>query len=374
MAPMGERGIILRTFDELRQFAELAVKSGAAPSGMTPGGASLAIQAGLERGLGPLGGLQFCTIIEGTLSWNAKGASALIRNSPVCKRGSYSVWVEGKGKKRRGVAVAHRVGYAEAFRSEFSMEDAERAGLTTRKNWIKYPDRQLQARAIGFLATDGFSDVLGGFPIEGEAADYDGPINVIPEPEPAPPITEPPPASKAPGPDPVLKDLEKSAPVVIELESTEPAAPAEETFTVTIPPTGAPEIEVEGLAQKLEDLDPEAAAGRPDELEELGLDTDPPAVPVSSLRSKLGVPPIAAEGTGDGHEAALDAAGDEGRTETIGAASETPETGNPVLEASEQPTPPHGIPIADSRAAHLQADAEIEAEDQAGLFNGKGKS
>lgn len=368
-APIGERGVILRTFDELRQFAKMAVESGVAPRDMKPGAAALAIQAGLERGLGPLGGLQFCTVIEGTLSWNAQGALALIRNSPVCKPGTCRAWVEGEGEDRKGVAVAHRVGYPEPFRSEFSMRDAKRADLLHKKNWIKYPDRQLQARAIGFLARDGFSDVLGGFPLAEEVSDYAEPVSSSSS-SPRVAVETPAPAR---GPDPVLEALE-GAPAVIEIETTDPPAQAEEGPAVTVPPTGgAPELEVqvervpEPPAQELE-------APRPSDP---GLQVEHEAGSVSTLRAKLGVLRAASQETPEKHE--------ETEAEDPSAAARSFE-----LEASEQPTPPYGVePVpaeqldtdeteladeAPDRAAHLELDAELAAaEEQGGLFDGKEK-
>ncbi|NIQ94514.1 MAG: hypothetical protein GWN87_10080, partial [Desulfuromonadales bacterium] len=63
-----------------------------------------------------------------------------------------------------GVAVAHRVGYKEANRVEFTVKDAKQAGLWGKAgSWQQYPKRMLQWRAVGLLARDVFPDVLGGF-------------------------------------------------------------------------------------------------------------------------------------------------------------------------------------------------------------------
>ncbi len=251
LVPIGEKGIILRTFEELRKFAELAVDAGAAPKGMSPGAAALAIQAGLERGLGPLAGLRLCVVINGNLAWNAQGASALIRRSTVCKPGTLAFWFEGEGMDRKGVAVAHRVGYKEPSRREFTWAEAVKAKLTQKDNWIKYPDRHLQARALGFLARDIFSDVLVGFPLEDEAIDFDDRPPVEAEVKVAGPPPPPPPA----GPDPVLEALEK-APAVIDVEpvdldqrveranpSPEQGASLRSKLNIEPPPVEKPETE-----------------------------------------------------------------------------------------------------------------------------------
>lgn len=173
MVQIGNRGIQLRSFEELMRFANYAVQNGAAPKGMTAGQAALAIQAGLEMGLGPLGGLRFCTAINGLIGWRGEGVLALLVGSPVVSPGSLNAWVEGEGEQRKGVAVALRKGYAQPHRSEFSVADARRAGLWEKSGpWSQYPDRQLKWRAIGFLGKDYFSDILGGFPLADEIADY----------------------------------------------------------------------------------------------------------------------------------------------------------------------------------------------------------
>jgi hypothetical protein len=177
LVAVGEGGVMLRNLDELLRFAKLAVTSGAAPKGMSEGAAAIAIQAGLERGLGVLGGLQQITVINGATSWRGQGAAALIQNSPVCKPGTLKFWSEGTGDSMKGVAVAWRVHYPEASRAEFTAEDARKAGLLPGKSedspWRKYPQRMLMWRAFGFLARDIFPDVLGGFPLAEEAADFE---------------------------------------------------------------------------------------------------------------------------------------------------------------------------------------------------------
>lgn len=208
LVQLGERGVMLRNLDDLIGFARLAVRSGAAPKGMSEGAAAMAIQAGLERGLGPLGGLQQAVVINGILSWRGQAAAALIRTSPVCKPGTLRFWHDGEGDLCKGIAVAWRVGYAEAERREFTVKDARTAGLWGKEGpWRSYPGRQLMWRALGFLARDIFSDVLGGFPLAEEAQDF----------EPAPASSPTPQARAAmlppPVPDPLFDALSGARPV-----------------------------------------------------------------------------------------------------------------------------------------------------------------
>jgi hypothetical protein len=206
LVQIGERGIMLRSLEDLLRFARLAVSGGAAPEGMSDGAAAIAIQAGLEVGLGPLGGLRFGTVVNGHFGWNGQGAAALIRNSPVCKQGTLKFSTEGEGENRKGVATAWRVGYGEPTTVEYTVKDAKQAELWgQRKNWRKFPNDMLMWRALGKLNRVLFSDVTGGFPLAEEAVDFE-PLDE--EKQEKPPITakpEPAPPSK---PDALLEALE----------------------------------------------------------------------------------------------------------------------------------------------------------------------
>lgn len=174
LVQMSDRGIQLRNLDDLLRFGRLLVESGVAPRGMTAGGAAIAVQAGLERGLGLLGGLQACVVINGNLSWRGVGAAALIQNSPACRPGTLRFFTEGDGEDMTGVAVAWRTSYAQPDRREFSVKDARQAHLWGKAGpWQEYPRRQLAWRALGFLARDVFPDVMGGFPLAEEAQDFE---------------------------------------------------------------------------------------------------------------------------------------------------------------------------------------------------------
>ncbi len=206
-------GIMLRNLEDLQRFARLAVSGGAAPKGMTEGQATIAIQAGLERGLGPLGGLQQAVVINGVLSWRGQAALALIQNSGLCRPGTLKSGCSGEGESRIGWCVAHRVGYKEPDRREFSVKDAKQARLWIKQGpWQEHPGRQLTWRAIGFLARDIYPDVLGGFPLAEEAEDFEP---VAPQ---KPPIMAKVEQASPSAPDPLLEALSGKEPEVIDVE------------------------------------------------------------------------------------------------------------------------------------------------------------
>jgi hypothetical protein len=181
--PMGARGVMLQGLNDLKEFAETAVKSGSAPKNMNTGQAMMAIQAGLERGLGPLGGLQACVVINGVLSWRGWAAKGLIQQSGLLVPGTLRTWHEGNldGPKADavGYASAQRKGYAKPFVRSFSVKDARKAGLWTKTGpWTTRPGNMLEWRAIGDMARFEFPEILGGIPIADEVEGGYGPPDV----------------------------------------------------------------------------------------------------------------------------------------------------------------------------------------------------
>ena len=215
MVPMGERGIALQNLDDLMKFAEMAVET-VGQKGMTKGQAAIAIQAGLERGLGLLGGLQAAVVINNVLSWRGWAAVGFIQNSPVIVPGSFKSWVEGEGDSRTGYCTAQRKGYSEPFLRKFSVRDAKLAGLWSKGGpWTSRPDNMLEWRAIGDMARFHFGDVMGNLPIaeDVEAGGYvtpEGARELPSEPRPGPPspIRDPILAELVPGPQAPAAEVE----------------------------------------------------------------------------------------------------------------------------------------------------------------------
>lgn len=227
LVEIGRNGIMLKSLDDLLRFARMAVAGGAAPKSMTEGAAALAIQAGLERGLGLLGGLQQCVVINGVLSWRGQGAYALIQNSPLCKPGTLKFGAEGEGENMKGVATAWRVGYDKPDTREFTVKQAKQARLWGKQGpWTEYRERMLAWRALGLLARDVFPDVLGGFPLAEEAEDFEP---IVVEKPPIIPRVELPAPTK---PDPMLEALE-IVPKAEEVIDVTPEAEAKEVQHAT---------------------------------------------------------------------------------------------------------------------------------------------
>lgn len=174
------RGIVLRSMDDLARFAVAAVKSGLAPVA-APEAVMVLVQTGMEAGLSPMAALRSLYITPGASrpGWYTESAVAVVRSKGNvrllefgCEHGPDGAplfgWARGERKDGIGGLVERR----------FSVDDAKRAGLWGRTSrngspspWVLYPARMLQARALGFLVHDLWSDALMGLPLREELDD-----------------------------------------------------------------------------------------------------------------------------------------------------------------------------------------------------------
>lgn len=169
----GEHGLELRSLDEMYKFCKLVAASDLAPKGMRrPEQIAIAIQAGAELGLKPMQALSAISVVNGRATVMGDVGKAIVRASGVLEDGTdIRTGVTGEGDDMVGYAEATRRG-KQPVRSEFSVEDAKRAGLWKREGpWRTYPKRMLAYRAWGFMARDHFADVLLGMYTTEEARD-----------------------------------------------------------------------------------------------------------------------------------------------------------------------------------------------------------
>ncbi len=144
---------------EALQMAETISKSSLVPKDYqgNPGNVLVAIQWGMEVGLGPLQAMQNIAVINGRPSLWGDALLALCKASPVCE------YITEECDGQTAVCTAKRRGDPSPVVREFSMEDAKRAGLAGKQGpWTQYPKRMLQMRARGFCLRDAFPDVLKG--------------------------------------------------------------------------------------------------------------------------------------------------------------------------------------------------------------------
>jgi hypothetical protein len=130
---------------------------------------------GREIGLPPMTALAQTHVIEGRPALSAEGMRALILSH------GHSITI-AETSSARCVIRGRRKGDADATVITWTIEDARRAVLLTKKGWERYPRQMLLARATGELARAIFPDVIHGLALLEEVAD--APAAGEPEPEP----------------------------------------------------------------------------------------------------------------------------------------------------------------------------------------------
>jgi hypothetical protein len=189
------------SFDLLPQAHELAIaiaKTEFVPSALRnrPEAVMACVLAGHEIGIGPMQALAKIHIIEGK-----PGLAAELMRALVLAAG-HDLWFEEKSATKVTVCGQRR-GTERVSKVTWTMDDAQRAGLSNKQNYRKIPRQMLTARATAELARDMFPDVIGGMYAVEELQDGfgfeetpDG--DVVPEPT-APPATTRRRATRAPG-------------------------------------------------------------------------------------------------------------------------------------------------------------------------------
>jgi hypothetical protein len=170
---VSNRGVQITNMDELARFCRMAVNTNLTPEGFkSPEAVALAVQAGLEIGLGPYQALQSIAVINNRPVIWGDSALALVMSHPLFHD------IEESVENDTATCTVRRRRYADdkepmVIRRSFSRKDAERASLWGRKGpWSSYPNRMLQMRARSFALRDSFPDALKGVGIREEVQDY----------------------------------------------------------------------------------------------------------------------------------------------------------------------------------------------------------
>jgi len=146
--------------DEKLGMANQLVKSGLMPSSLnTPQKVFVALQMGHELGLQPMQAVNNISAVNGKPVLSADIQVAVARQHP--EFGGMHVDDDGT----TATVTVYRMGKAgkETFTARFSNDDAQRAGLTGKDVWKKYPQRMRKHRATAFALRDAFPDALAGF-------------------------------------------------------------------------------------------------------------------------------------------------------------------------------------------------------------------
>lgn len=161
------------------KMAGTILKSGMVPKHFTTAEAVLgAILFGQELGFSPMRAVNLIYVVNGKPSLEAAGLIGLA----IANGGR----IETVKQDDSGCILRCTRGDWKEEMS-FSMEDAKRAGLTTKEVWQKYPRDMCYNRAATRLVRRMFADVVGGLQGREEMEDSPPPINVTPKMDVRPP-------------------------------------------------------------------------------------------------------------------------------------------------------------------------------------------
>ncbi len=184
----------LMKLDEVLTIAEAFAKSGYFDNVEDQSQAIVKILAGRELGLGPMAGMSGINIIKGKVSLSGNLLASLVKRHPEY---DYKILKHDN----EGCKIAFFENGLEIDTSEFTIEDAERAGLLGGKMdlYKKYPKNLFFNRAMSNGVKWFFPHLTNGPAVYVEGELEDTPVVVQedsfiierdPDPDPAPPIPE----------------------------------------------------------------------------------------------------------------------------------------------------------------------------------------
>ncbi len=233
------------TMEDIWRIANMAAVGGMAPKSLIEGkdangavsACAIAIMAGAELGLTPLMSLRSYAVVNGRPSLWGDGLIAVVRKSGIAE------FINSGADAKAGWCESKRKDTGETMRREFTIEQAKKAELLSKKGpWQQYPDLMMERRAIALCLTRLYADILGGVS-NGEDAIDDGPLPGEPKditpprerPTPPPPPTddedEPTPTGGTAAPE--EPSQETVDPETVEITEAASEAPDEPTTEVS---------------------------------------------------------------------------------------------------------------------------------------------
>lgn len=139
------------------KLSEMFNKSGLYPHFKGPEQVMMILMRGRELGLGATTALDLIDMIQGKPAMKAAGLLALVKASPKCE---YFICKEFSNTSVTW--ETKRVGDPCAISRTFTIQDAEKMGLTVKDNWKKQPGVMCQWRAAGALIRQVYPDQTNG--------------------------------------------------------------------------------------------------------------------------------------------------------------------------------------------------------------------
>jgi len=171
--------------EKIKEVGMVIIKSGFCPDHFKQSGdavgAIMCIEAGKKLGLSWMQSLSDIYPVKGRIGIMGTAAKAVIFGSGVLE--SWKEFTEGEwpNSDYKHVTISKRKGLPDEFRTEFSVFDAQTAGLMGKDIYKKYGKRMIAWRDIGFHASDYYQDILKGMKTVEELNDYDGLVPGAPE-------------------------------------------------------------------------------------------------------------------------------------------------------------------------------------------------
>jgi hypothetical protein len=153
---MSEKGIAVRSLDDVERLARIAVGSGYTSCRKAEEAAMLII-TGHELGLSPAQSLRGIYVVSGKPVLSADLMVAVVRRSGLCES-----WRTVESTAERCTITTRRRGESVDATRTWTMADAKRAQITGKPIWTAYPATMLRHRCAADLAREVYPDVLMG--------------------------------------------------------------------------------------------------------------------------------------------------------------------------------------------------------------------
>jgi len=151
--------LIPRTWEETWSLAQAVAKCSLIPHLKNPDDAYIILLQGLELGLTPMQSVRSIYVVDGKPCMSAELMQALcLQHRNTCQ---FFHLVSSTDKE--ATYESKRVGTSSAVRLSYTIEQANRAGLTGKQNWKANPEDMLRRRAASKLARALYPDILMGF-------------------------------------------------------------------------------------------------------------------------------------------------------------------------------------------------------------------
>lgn len=156
--------LVINDSSQLDRVANMLAKSNLIPNHLKnkPSDVSIILMHGMELGLSPMMSLSNVYVVEGTPTVSAAAMRSMVEASNLMIDIKIT-YKEKDNEVYECVCSVLRKGRKSFEEHSFSMDDAKKAQLASKQNWIKYPKRMLYARAVSYAMRSVFGDVTKGF-------------------------------------------------------------------------------------------------------------------------------------------------------------------------------------------------------------------